>query len=123
MPYIVAELPSNLVLAKIGPRILLPGLCTFWGIATLCQSQIHGFGGLVACRFFLGLFESGIVPGIVVYLSGFYKRAELQLRICIFFCAAAVAGAFSGLLAAGIINLDGRGGMEGWRWIFLLEGK
>lgn len=70
MPYIVAELPSNLLLKKIGPRILLPFLCVAWGIVTTLQSQVHNYAGLLACRFFLGLMEGGLFPGIVLYLSG-----------------------------------------------------
>lgn len=69
VPYIVAELPSNLILKKVGPRLMIPGMCTCWGIVTTLQSQVHSFGGLVACRFFLGLFEGGLLPGIVLYLS------------------------------------------------------
>jgi MFS family permease len=109
-------------------------MCFCWGVVTTLQSQVHNFGGLVTCRFFLGLFEGGLLPGIILYLSGervcseksrkrhlivlagFYRRHELQLRVCLFFCAAALAGAFSGLLAAAIASMDGVGGMEGWRW-------
>lgn len=122
VPYILAELPSNLVLKKIGPRILLPTLCTLWGVVATLQSLIHNFGGLVACRLFLGLLEGGMFPGIVLYLSGFYLRHELQVRIALFFSAAAMSGAFSGLLAAAIIQMDGIAHLEGWRWIFILEG-
>lgn len=60
VPYIVAELPSNLVLKKIGPRIVLPFLCTTWGIVTTLQSQVHNYEGLLACRFFLGLMVSSL---------------------------------------------------------------
>jgi MFS family permease len=70
VPYIAAELPSNLVLKKIGPRIVLPFLCTTWGIVTTLQSLVHNYEGLLACRFFLGLMEGGLFPGIVLYLSG-----------------------------------------------------
>lgn len=66
--------------------------------------------------------EGGLFPGIVLYLSGFYRRHELQLRIGLFFSAAAMSGAFSGLLAAAIVQMDGIGGLTGWRWIFILEG-
>ncbi|EON67345.1 hypothetical protein W97_06598 [Coniosporium apollinis CBS 100218] len=122
VPYIAAELPSNLVLKTVGPRLMLPGMCLCWGIVTALQSQVHNFGGLVACRFFLGLLEGGLFPGIVLYLSGFYRRHELQVRIALFFSAAAMSGAFSGLLAAAIIQMDGIGNLFGWQWIFLLEG-
>lgn len=118
----MAELPSNLVLKKIGPRKLLPCLCVCWGIVTTLQSLVTSFDGLVACRFFLGLLEGGLFPGIVLYLSGFYRRHELQMRIGLFFSAAAMSGAFSGLLAAAIVQMDGISGLAGWRWIFILEG-
>lgn len=122
VPYIVAELPSNLILKKIGPRILLPGLCLTWGIVTTLQCLVQNYEGLLACRFFLGMFEGGLLPGIVLYLSSFYQPAELQVRIALFFATSALSGAFSGLLAAAIQNMDGVGGMKGWRWIFCLEG-
>ncbi|KAL1960931.1 hypothetical protein VTO42DRAFT_5915 [Malbranchea cinnamomea] len=122
VPYIVAELPSNLVLKKIGPRILLPGLCFTWGVVTTLQSLVNNYSGLLACRFFLGLFEGGLLPGIVLYLSGFYRPAELQIRIALFFATSALSGAFSGLLAAAIQNMEGVGNMRGWKWIFCLEG-
>ncbi|CEQ41384.1 SPOSA6832_03073, partial [Sporobolomyces salmonicolor] len=88
------------------------------GLTGLCQN----FGDLVAARFFLGLLEGGVFPGLVLYLSMFYRRHELQTRISLFFSAASLSGAFSGLLAAAIINLNGKGGQAGWRWIFYLEG-
>jgi len=66
------------------------------------------------------LFEGGLFPGLVLYLSGFYPRKILQLRIAIFFASASLSGAFSGLLAAAIINMDGIKGKPGWSWIFIL---
>ncbi|KAL4883208.1 major facilitator superfamily domain-containing protein [Aspergillus karnatakaensis] len=122
VPYIAAELPSNLILKKIGPRVLLPTLCTSWGLVTVLQCKAHNFAGFVACRFFLGLCEGGLFPGIVLYLSGFYRRHELQVRIALFFSAASLSGAFSGLLAAAITQMDGIRGLRGWQWIFILEG-
>ncbi|KAL4909517.1 hypothetical protein BDW74DRAFT_165932 [Aspergillus multicolor] len=122
VPYILSELPSNLILRKIGPRILLPTLCTAWGLVTILQCEAHNFSGFVACRFFLGLCEGGLFPGIVLYLSGFYRRNELQVRIALFFSAASLSGAFSGLLAAAIQQMDGIRGLRGWQWIFILEG-
>ena len=122
IPYVLVEIPSNLVLKKIGPRIMLPGLSILWGTVTTCQSLMQNFSGLLACRFFLGLCEGGLFPGFVLYLSDFYRRSELQRRIGWIYGAASVSGAFSGLLAAAIEKLDGTGGLAGWKWIFLLEG-
>ncbi|KAK6604322.1 major facilitator superfamily transporter [Botrytis cinerea] len=92
------------------------GLCmTFMGFVT-------NWSGLMAARFFLGLAEAGLFPGISYYLSCWYKRSEFGVRIAIFFSAAAVSGSFGGLLAAAIVKMDGLGGLHGWAWIFILEG-
>ncbi|KAF8815170.1 MFS general substrate transporter [Phlegmacium glaucopus] len=124
VPYIVAELPSNLLLRKIGPRLLLPMLLTLWGLTATLQGFVTSFGGLVTVRAFLGLIEGPLTPAIVLYLSSFYTRKELSLRhaIALFQSAASLAGAFSGLLAAAIEKMDGIGGRPGWAWIFILEG-
>lgn len=63
VPYIAAEVPSNLIIKKIGPRRYIPFLCFSWGIVTTLQSQVHNYSGLLACRFFLGLMEGGLFPG------------------------------------------------------------
>lgn len=70
IPYILAELPSNLILNRIGPRILLPTICILFGLVSSLQSQVYNYAGLLACRFFLGFVEGGLFPGIVLYLSG-----------------------------------------------------
>ncbi|KAF8693161.1 hypothetical protein AX14_002309 [Amanita brunnescens Koide BX004] len=65
---------------------------------------------------------SGLVPGVLFYLSQWYRRRDLALRIALFYAAAAVAGAFGGILAFGIEHMEGVGGLHGWQWIFCLEG-
>ncbi|KAF8963255.1 MFS general substrate transporter [Flammula alnicola] len=122
VPYILAELPSNLLLRKIGPNILMPTILTIWGIIVTMQGFVKSYHGLIVARAFLGLVEGPMFPGIVLYLSGFYTRAELSLRIAFFFSAASLSGAFSGLLAAAIANMHGVGGKPAWAWIFILEG-
>lgn len=122
IPYILVEIPSSLVFVRLGPKIMLPAMVTLWGIATVFQGFITSYRGLIACRFFVGLFEGGLLPGICLYLASFYPRQMLQLRISMFFAATLLAGAFSGLLAAAIIKMDGTGGKPGWSWIFFLEG-
>ncbi|TFK21501.1 MFS general substrate transporter [Coprinopsis marcescibilis] len=122
IPYIVAELPSNLLLKAVGPNLMLPTMLTLWGVVTVLQGIVSSYRGLLIARFFLGLLEGGVLPGLVLYLSSFYPRRRLQWRISIFFSAASLSGAFSGLLAFGIINMDGIGSRPGWAWIFILEG-
>ncbi|KAF8604714.1 MFS general substrate transporter [Ceratobasidium sp. AG-I] len=122
VPYIACELPSNLLIKKVGPHRLLPGIVFAWGIVTALQGLVHNYSGLIATRFFLGLCEGGLLPGIVLYMSAFYRRDQLQLRLALLFSATSLAGAFSGLLAAALVKLDGRHGRPGWAWIFILEG-
>jgi len=122
VPYIACELPSNLLIKKVGPHRLLPGIVFAWGLVTALQGLVHNYSGLIATRFFLGLCEGGLLPGIVLYMSAFYKRDQLQLRLALLFSATSLAGAFSGLLAAALVKLDGRHGRPGWAWIFILEG-
>lgn len=122
VPYLCAELPVNLLLKIVGPNVLLPTLMTLWGIVMTLHGTVNSFGGLLACRFFLGLFEGGMLPAIVLYMSLFYPRSKLQRRLSMIFSASSLAGAFSGLLAAAILHMDGIGGKRGWAWIFILEG-
>ncbi|KAI0690801.1 MFS general substrate transporter [Cytidiella melzeri] len=122
IPYILVELPSNLWLRRIGPNVLLPAMTTLWGIAVVLQGLVTSYSGLIACRFFIGLFEGGLLPGITLYLSSFYPKQKLQLRISLFFVSTTLAGAFSGLLASAIVHMDGVGHKPGWAWIFILEG-
>ncbi|KAF9025133.1 MFS general substrate transporter [Hymenopellis radicata] len=122
VPYIFAELPANLLLRKIGPGLLMPTLLTIWGVIVTLQGLVTSYAGLVTVRAVLGLVEGPMFPGIVLFLSGFYTRAELSLRVAVFFSSASLSGAFSGLLAAAIMNMDGVGNKPGWAWIFILEG-
>ena len=89
-----SELPSNLVLKKISPKVWLPLLTTVWGILSMCLGFVEGFGSFVTVRALLGVAEGGLLPGMVLYLSHFYKRTELAVRIGIFYTAASLSGAF-----------------------------
>lgn len=122
IPYIAIELPSNLILKFVGPHIILPTLLVLWGLVTTLQGFVHDYSGLLICRFFLGLLEGGLLPGLILYLSFFYPRQLLHWRISVFFSTASLTGAFSGLLAFGILHMDGIGHQKGWSWIFILEG-
>lgn len=84
-------------------------------MATLA-GVVQSYGGLIAVRLALGAVEAGLFPGLAVYLTFFYTKKELALRIGYLFVSAALAGGFGGLLAFGIGHLDGVGGYSGWRW-------
>ena len=117
-----SEIPSNLVLKKVTPRIWLSFLTFAWGLIAMCLGFIQNFAGFVSVRAVLGVAEGGLLPGMILYLSGIYTRAELALRIGLFYTAASLSGAFGGLLARGIAEIGSRGGLSSWRWIFVIEG-
>ncbi|KAJ7215320.1 major facilitator superfamily domain-containing protein [Mycena haematopus] len=118
VPYIAAELPSNLLLKIVGPNLMLPVMLTLWGVVTTCQGRCRS-RRMTSC---LTLFVGGVFPGLVLYLSFFYPRLRLQTRVAAFFSAASISGAFGGIMAYGIINLNGKHGHSGWQWIFIIEG-
>ncbi|KLO11523.1 MFS general substrate transporter [Schizopora paradoxa] len=120
--YSIFEVPSNVFLKRLRPSIWLSLSMFLWGVMMTVQGLVHNYGGLLAMRWMLGTFEAGLFPGVNYYLSCWYKRSEFGLRAAIFFSAATVSGAFGGLLAAAISNMEGVGGKPAWAWIFILEG-
>ncbi|OJD28759.1 major facilitator superfamily transporter [Diplodia corticola] len=122
VPYILAEIPSNVLMKKVSPRVWLSGCMFFFGLTTTMQGLVQNYSGLLATRFFLGLFESGMFPGCFYLIGMWYRRHEAQRRYSFFFSSTTLAGAFGGLLASAIGKMDGIRGYRGWRWIFILEG-
>ncbi|CCF36649.1 hypothetical protein CH063_01541 [Colletotrichum higginsianum] len=122
VPYIIFEIPSNIVLKKVRPSLWLSFLVLSWGTVMTLMGVVKNFQGMAICRVFLGLCEAGFFPGAVYIVTTWYPRHELQQRLAIFYTASAFSGALSGLLAFGIARMDGVRGIEGWRWIFLIEG-
>ncbi|KAF2014647.1 MFS general substrate transporter [Aaosphaeria arxii CBS 175.79] len=120
--YAAFEVPSNLLLKKLRPSIWLPSIMVAWGTVMTLMGLVQNYHGLLIARIFLGITEAGLFPGVAYYITMWYCRHEAQFRQALFFSAASVAGAFSGLLAFGIAKMDGIAGLEGWRYIFILEG-
>ncbi len=113
IPYILLEVPSNIIIKKVAPSTWLCTIMFLWGICTIGQGLVRNFAGLVAMRFLLGIFEAGLVPGSVYLISMWYKRFELQWRLSVFFSASIIAGAFGGLFAYALAHMDGIGGYSG----------
>src|SRR6266536_2137815 len=120
--YAAAEVPSNMMMKRFRPSICLTVIMLAWAVVMICMGLVHNFQGLIACRVFLGIAEGGLFPGISYFITTWYRRTEVGFRIALFFSAATAAGAFGGLLARGISELNGKGGKAGWAWIFILEG-
>ncbi|EUC41167.1 hypothetical protein COCMIDRAFT_106858 [Bipolaris oryzae ATCC 44560] len=121
IPYILIDVPSNLLVKRLRAGIYLPTLITCWGLVCTMMGFVKTFAGLVVCRLLLGLFEGGILGGVIIYLAMFYRRGEMLLRSGLFYCAAPLSGAFGGLLASGLARIR-VGGYERWPWIFFIEG-
>jgi MFS family permease len=122
VPYVLMEFPSNILLKYFSPSRWISRIMVSWGIVTICTAAVTTYGGLLACRIFLGLAEAGFFPGVMMYLCFWYKPEERATRMAIFASSVAVAGAFGGLLATGISFLNSKAGLSGWQWLFILEG-
>ncbi|KAF9205705.1 hypothetical protein BGZ49_003681 [Haplosporangium sp. Z 27] len=120
--YVIFEIPSNILLKKIGPSKWITIVMIAWGVIMMAMAAVKNATGLLIARFFLGLTESGLFPGSVYLISLWYTRSEQAFRNGLFFSTATMAGAFGGVLAYGIAQMEGVRGLHGWQWIFILEG-
>lgn len=102
LTYLLFALPSNLVLKPFTPSRWIGFITTTWGVIATCSGLVQSFGALVACRLLLGAVESGLYPGMSVYLTFFYTKRELGVRFGFLVMGSALAGALGGLLAYGI---------------------
>ncbi|KAJ4353516.1 uncharacterized protein N0V89_005246 [Didymosphaeria variabile] len=116
---VIAELPSNVLLQKIGAPLWLTGQMGIWGTIALTQAWCTNKSSFYATRFLLGLFEGGYIPGAQYVLSLYYTREELALRTAVFYFGNYFATAIGSLLASGILQLAGSGGLAGWQWLFI----
>jgi len=118
--YVLIDIPANWVLKMVGGGHFLPMIACAWGIVGTCMGFVKSYGGLIACRMLLGACEGGMFGGIILYLSMFYKRHQLMFRLGVFYCAAPLSGAFGGLLATGLAQIEYHG-YNGWPWIFFVS--
>ncbi|CAI4214375.1 unnamed protein product [Parascedosporium putredinis] len=122
VPYTLFEVPSNILLKMMRPSLWISIILLCWGTVMTLMGLVNSYSGLLAGRFFLGLAEAGFFPAASYLLTIWYKRYEYQRRLGIFYAAASMSGAFSGLLAFAIEKMAGIGGRTAWQWIFILEG-
>jgi len=121
--YFLFEVPSNLLLEKIGARKTITRIMVIWGLVSACMAFVHAPWAFYVLRFFLGVFEAGFFPGIILYFTYWYPGAYRARIIAIFMSGIAVAGVLGGPLSGWIMNdLAGFQGLKGWQWMFILEG-
>ncbi|GAB5589362.1 hypothetical protein Unana1_04262 [Umbelopsis nana] len=120
--FLLMELPSQLVSKKLGPDRWIPIQMTLWSIIAMSQSRLTGRASFFATRGLLGGLEGGFIPDIVLYLSYFYKGAELPIRLSYFWVSLTTTTVGGSFLAYGLLHLRGVNGWAGWRYLFLIEG-
>merc|ERR1711988_934205 len=120
--YTFLQPPATILTRKIGPRPFLSGICFAWGVVMIGFGFVQNWVVLIPLRLLLGLFEAGYFPGIVYLISTWYSRYDMHKRYAGFYCLGLVASGLGGILAFGVQQMDGLGGLEGWRWIFIIFG-
>jgi D-galactonate transporter len=121
--YFLLEVPSNLLLQKIGARKTMLRIMLCWGIVSAATMFVTTPMQFYVARFLLGVFEAGFFPGIVLYLTFWYPPARRARIVALFMMATVVAGIIAGPLSGWILqNMNGVHGLQGWQWMFVLEG-
>ncbi|KAJ5907558.1 hypothetical protein N7495_000240 [Penicillium taxi] len=120
--YIIGQIPAVLTLSRFSPGKVISILELGWGICTLATYSVKSYKALYGLRFLVGLFEAGFFPGIMMILGSWYLPSELAKRVGIFWASGILGGMFSGFLqTAAYENLTGKGGLAGWRWLFIID--
>ncbi|ODN99098.1 hypothetical protein I350_07253 [Cryptococcus amylolentus CBS 6273] len=121
--YVSLQIFSNILASKIKyPGIYICLMCALWGVISGCTGAVQSYAGLAVCRVILGFAESAFFPGAVYLNSVFYTKKQMALRTAILYSGSQIGNAFGGLFALAILQLDGAHGLEGWRWLFIVEG-
>jgi ACS family tartrate transporter-like MFS transporter len=120
--YFLFEVPSNLILQRVGARRWIARIMISWGICSAALMFTRGANSFYAIRFVLGAAEAGFFPGIVLYLTYWIPHKSRARTLAAFLTSTAISGVIGNPLAGAIMKLEGVGGLHGWQWLFLLEG-
>jgi ACS family tartrate transporter-like MFS transporter len=116
------DLPSNLILLRVGPRRWIARIMISWGVISTCMMFMHSKESFYVLRFLLGVSEAGFFPGMIIYLTYWFPTHERARAVARFMTATSLAGVVGGPLSSFLLRLDGRSGLAGWQWLFLSEG-
>ena len=116
------DLPSNLFLQRVGPRRWIARIMISWGIIATGMMFVAGTRSFFAMRFLLGISEAGFFPGMILYLTFWFPSHERARAIAKFMTATSLAGVVGAELSRVLMQLDGKAGLHGWQWLFLVEG-
>ncbi|KAJ4356206.1 uncharacterized protein N0V89_004236 [Didymosphaeria variabile] len=121
--YAFFEVPSNWIMKHwVRPSLWLGFLLAAWGVLTIGFAGVQDFATVVVLRFLIGMFEAGFFPGIVYLITIWYRYDERAVRIALVIAFCNLSGAFGGAIAYGVGHINGTAGLEGFRWLFIIEG-
>jgi ACS family tartrate transporter-like MFS transporter len=120
--YFLFEIPSNLILQRVGARRWIARIMFTWGVIATAMMFVRGPRSFYVLRFLLGVAEAGFFPGVILYLTYWFPAPRRARAVAVFMTATAASGVFGALVSTAILSLDGRLGLHGWQWVFLLEG-
>jgi len=120
--YLIFEIPSNLILQKIGARVWIARIMITWGIVVIVTAAATSAFQLAILRFVLGIAEAGFFPGLILYITFWFREKELARAVAIFMGALAVSNIIGAPVSTWILDNVGWFGIAGWRWLFVLEG-
>src|SRR2546423_7419574 len=120
--YTLLEIPSNVILARVGARLWIARIMITWGLVSMGMMLVRSVTAFYVLRFALGAAEAGFFPGIIYCLTRWFPRRERARAIAGFMTAVVVAGVIGGPISGVLLSLDGLGGLAGWQWLFVVEG-
>lgn len=120
--YVLFEVPSNLILYKVGPRRWIARIMVSWGLTTMALAYAQGHLSFIGLRFLLGVAEAGFFPGIILYLTFWFPQAFRARAVALFMTATPIAGLIGSPVSGWIMQMHGALNHAGWQWLFLLEG-
>ena len=120
--YFFFEVPSNLILQRVGARIWIARIMIVWGIVSMAFMFLKGTTMFYVMRFLLGAAEAGFFPGVILYLTYWFPAQERARTMAMFIVGGVLAGVIGSPISGALLQLDGAGGLAGWQWLFLLEG-
>lgn len=119
--YFLFEVPSNLILERVGARIWIARIMIVWGIVSAAMMFVHSTTSFYVLRFLLGAAEAGFFPGVIFYLTRWFPTAYRSRAVAMFMTAAVLSGIVGGPLSGLLLQLDGLHGLQGYQWLFLIE--
>ncbi|KAJ2725969.1 hypothetical protein GGI07_000897 [Coemansia sp. Benny D115] len=120
--YTLSQIPNMFIIKKVTPRVLVGVTMVLWGVCSTSMAAATNHSGLMATRFFMGIFESGVGMGAPIIISYFYMRNELAWRSAMYYGSATFAGAFGGLIAYGVTKNMSNESLAPWKILFIVEG-